>query len=177
MSTTLNDSMNNANDITTSAKHGSGGGVASAGSVLLRGVQAAAAVVSMLRVLRVVGALVRFGRTRRAPAGSLAVLGAGVAVGAGLGVLFAPRAGADVRRAILGRLKGLAHDTGRAVEKVEAGADEVQKKVDDLAGKAGEPVVLAEQELGSAVTLRPAMIKEASIGTGGPAGAGNHHPA
>jgi hypothetical protein len=40
---------------------------------------------------------------RRGPLGAVTIFGAGVAVGAGIGVMFAPSSGADLRRAILGR--------------------------------------------------------------------------
>ena len=39
---------------------------------------------------------------RRGPLPAVTIFGAGVAVGAGIGVMFAPSSGADLRRAILG---------------------------------------------------------------------------
>jgi hypothetical protein len=43
----------------------------------------------------------RAGEWKRSPLVSIAIFGAGVAVGAGAGLLFAPMSGADMRRTLL----------------------------------------------------------------------------
>jgi len=125
MSTTLNDTMDTAKSVLDSArestehavgtaKHAMGSArdgtehaVSSARSTLLDGVKTVTGIVSMLRDLGVSDALGWVGLARRrSPLVSVAMFGAGVAVGAGIGVMLAPTSGADLRRAILGRLMG-----------------------------------------------------------------------
>jgi hypothetical protein len=125
MSTTLNDTMDTAKSLLDSARestehavgtarHAMGSArdstehaATSARSTLLDGVKTVSGIVAMLRDLGVNDALGWVGLSRRrSPLLSVAMFGAGVAVGAGIGLMFAPTSGADLRRAILGRLMG-----------------------------------------------------------------------
>jgi gas vesicle protein len=123
MSTTLNDTMDTANGALDSARESTGHAVGSARSSIVDGVKAVSGIVAMLRDLGVNDALGWVGLSRtRSPLRGLAVFGAGVALGAGVGVLFAPMSGGDLRRAILGRLMG---PIGGAKEAVKTEAREV----------------------------------------------------
>jgi hypothetical protein len=125
MSTTLNDTMDTAKSVLDSARESTGHAVgtamhamgsardgtehavSSARSTLLDGVKSVTGIVAMLRDLGVSDALGWVGLARRrSPLLSIAMFGAGMAVGAGIGVMLAPTSGADLRRAILGRLMG-----------------------------------------------------------------------
>jgi hypothetical protein len=93
------------------------------------------------KVLDVMGVIRRIGmddvlgtvglarKRRSTPFAAMGSFGAGLAVGAGLGVLFAPKAGSDTRRAIK---SGLASILGSA-KKMET---EVVAKVDEKLGSA-----------------------------------------
>jgi len=152
MSTTLNDTMGTAKHVLDSAKEGSahaigtakhaidsakestGHAVSSARTTFLDGVKVVTGVVTMLRALGVDDALGWVGLSRRrSPIVSASIFGAGVALGAGVGVLFAPMSGLELRRAILGRLMGPLDTAKDAVKKVEheviAGAEAVKEVV------------------------------------------------
>jgi len=123
------------------AKDGTQHAISSARSTLIDGIHAVNGVVSILRGLQVTDALGWFGLARRrGPFGSLALFGAGVAVGTGVGMLFAPKSGAETRRALFGGLMGLE-------KKAEAGAKEIEEKAENLAGKAKDAVVNAEHKV------------------------------
>lgn len=71
------------------------------GSKLADGIHAAAKLFATLRDLGVDDALGWAGLERRhGPWRSIGVFGAGIAVGAGVGILFAPRSGKDTRKAL-----------------------------------------------------------------------------
>jgi hypothetical protein len=73
-------------------------------STVWRGLDVVSALVALARSIDGSDGLVRLrpGR-RRGPLEAVTIFGAGLAVGAGIGVMLAPRSGADLRRAILGR--------------------------------------------------------------------------
>ena len=152
MSTTLNDTMDTARNVLDSARESGGHAlgtarhamgsardgtehaVTSARSTLLDGVKTMTGIVAMLRDLGVSDALGWVGLSRRrSPLLSVAMFGAGVAVGAGAGLMFAPTSGADLRRAILGRLMGpmdAVKDTVRKdAHEVSEGAKAVKEAV------------------------------------------------
>jgi gas vesicle protein len=149
MSSMLNDTIGTAKDAVQSAKVGTGFAVSSARSTLLDGIQAVGGLVRMIRGLGLDDGLAWIGLSRRRGAfRDLAVFSAGLAVGAGAGLLFAPMSGADTRRAILDQVKGLKkveRDVESKVEskmaegaevlkdKVDAAADVVKEKVDAAA--------------------------------------------
>jgi len=149
MSTTLNDTMDAARNKMESAKEtakeGTEHAVKNVRSVLLDGIHAVSGVVSIIRGLQLADPLAWIGLTRRqSPLVPLMHFGAGVAVGVGAGMLFAPMSGADMRRTILGRFKAIE-------QKAEAGAKEIEEKIEektgDLAGKAKDAVVSAQHKV------------------------------
>ena len=120
MSNTLNDTMDAAKDLVDSAKTGTQHAVSSARSTVFDGIHALSSVVSMLRGLEMDDALGWVGLARRrGPLFPLALLGAGILVGTGVGVLIAPQSGQRTRRAILDALKGLEQKAEHLVDKVE----------------------------------------------------------
>lgn len=97
-----------------------------AGTTLTSGVHAAAKVFTALRELGVGDALRRFGlERRRSPLLSLGVFGAGIAVGAGVGILFAPKSGKDTRAAIASAFKRGEKKAESVVAEAGAGFHEV----------------------------------------------------
>ena len=135
MSNTLNNTMDAAKDLMESAKSGTEHAASSARSTLLDGIHAVSSVVSMLRALQVNDALGWVGlERRRGPAFPLLAFGAGIIVGAGVGMMIAPRSGEQTRRALLDALMG-------AEKKVEAEAKEIEKKAEKMAGKVEDKVV------------------------------------
>lgn len=153
MSTTLNETMDTAKSLMGSAKDGTEHAVTSARSTLFDGIRTAASVYATLRGLGLTDALGWIGlQRRRSPLGSIATFGAGMVVGAGVGMLFAPMSGAETRRAILGRFKGLEQDAKATIDKVEASAKDLEGKAEDLVGKAKDTVVNAEQKVEKKLT-------------------------
>lgn len=75
-------------------------------SLLMKGIAATVSVVSLVRQADRGLGLLGLSR-RRSPLLSLGVFGAGVAVGTGVGLLFAPASGADTRRAVAARFQAL----------------------------------------------------------------------
>jgi hypothetical protein len=73
-------------------------------STAWRGANAVSALVALAHSIEGSDGLARRGPARRrGRPGGVTIFSAGVAVGAGIGVIFAPTSGADLRRAILGR--------------------------------------------------------------------------
>ena len=134
MSNTLNNTMDTAKDLMETAKSGTQHAASSARGALFDGIHAVSSVVSMLRALQMSDALGWIGlERRRGPFTTLAAFGAGMIVGAGVGVLIAPRSGATTRRALLDALMG-------AEQKVEAEAKEIEKKAERMVGKVEDKV-------------------------------------
>lgn len=175
MNTKINDSMDSVKDIVSSAKEGTEHAVASTRSVVLDGIRMVGGVVSILRGIGVGDALGWFGLARRRSGlSTLASFGAGMVVGTGVGMLFAPKSGADTRQAIKDTVIGLLGDAGRTVAKAEAtvedGAKQVGAKVEDLATKAKTAAIRVEHDIADAVTD---ASKEPARVASGP---GNHRP-
>lgn len=178
MNTKINDSMDSVKDIVSSAKEGTEHAVASTRSVVLDGIRMVGGVVSILRGFGVGDALGWFGLARRRSGlSTVASFGAGMFVGTGVGMLFAPRSGADTRQAIKNTVIGLLSDAGRTVAKAEAsiegGAKQVGAKVEDLASKAKTAAVRVEHDIAAAVTERADPPKEPARVAPDP---GNHRP-
>ena len=96
----------------------------------LKGMSAAAGIVTMLRHLDLDDGLSWFGlERRRTPLTTVAIFGAGIVVGAGIGCLFAPMSGAAARLAILKAIR-------RGEAEVEHKAEEIVDKAEELANKA-----------------------------------------
>ncbi len=158
MASMLNETMATAKNLMGSAREGSlhaveaakdgtGHAVTSARSSLLDGVRAVSGILSMLRGLDSNDALGWVGLARRrSPLVMMAIFGAGFAVGAGAGVLFAPTSGKDLRGAILKGWKGLMSDAKNVAERAGDEVVKIEHKAEDLAGKAQDAVVKAEHE-------------------------------
>lgn len=159
MSTMMNDSMDTAKDLMSSAKQGTEHAVESTRATIFDGLRAAASVLSILRGFGLGDALGWVGlRRRHSPGSAIAVFGAGVAVGAGLGILFAPTSGSDTRSSILGLVGGLKADARRAAHKVEEGGAEIRAKVDEMAGQVKDAAIKAEHKVERTVTGRGEVI-------------------
>jgi gas vesicle protein len=160
MSNILNDTVCSAKDAVESVKEGAGQVVDSvkegaehvasnARVTWLDGAKAVAGLVSTVRAIGVDDALALIGLSRRrSPLLSFAIFGAGVAVGAGVSLMFAPMSGADLRRAILRQLQGLEHEAKDVIERAETG---VEQKAEELSGKARETVNKVERQVAEKV--------------------------
>lgn len=139
MQTTPSQIIDTTKDMFGSAKDGTEHAAASARSTLFDGIRTAASVYATLRGLGLGDALGWVGLARRrGPLAGFATFGAGFAVGAGFGMVFAPMSGAALRGAIVGRLKGVEDDAKRTIDKAEAGAKDLEGKAADLVGKAAD---------------------------------------
>lgn len=118
------------------AKDGAGHALSRAIAIAIDGAKAVAGITAVLRALGVNDALGWVGlRRRRDPLFSVAIFGAGLAIGAGVGVLFAPSSGAKLRRSMLRGWKGFKGETKDAIEKIES---EVKADVKVVTEKAEE---------------------------------------
>jgi gas vesicle protein len=147
--------LGTAKNVMESAKEGTEHTFTSVMSTVLKGASAVTGFVAMVRSLDLDDGLSWFGLARRRrPLHTLAAFGAGVAVGAGVGVLFAPMSGAALRRAILGEAKDLEREAKHTLEKVETevkeGVDKGMDKAEALAGKAKDGVKKVEHKVGEA---------------------------
>jgi len=164
----LNGTMKAARHMVESATEGAENAYDNARDGTSRGFQAAIGLVHLLRSLDGDDVLGWVGLQRRSSIRTWVVLGAGIAVGAGVGVLLAPTSGEELRRNILARLKGLQEDTKAAADKlgadVKQGVKDAEKKVETLAVKAGDKLKEAEK----AIERKAAVPKDAE-GDFGPA--------
>jgi hypothetical protein len=87
-----------------SAREGAGKGLATAVGAMVRAVNTVSGVLATLRALDRDDGLAWIGLARRRPLRSAVMFASGLTMGAGLGVLFAPMAGAEMRRTLLARL-------------------------------------------------------------------------
>ncbi len=162
MSSTWNDTLTSAWTILTAANDGKAGAdhaVAKGRITWWDGVKAVTGIVSMLGGFKPRYAFRLIGLMRRGSLGSLGVFGAGLALGAGAGMLMAPRSGVRTRRMIMRQIGGLEDQAkstlDHAASEVKAEAKAVGDKVEDLAGKAKDAVVEAEhQAVSSAFTVK-----------------------
>lgn len=125
-------------------------------STLMKGIATTVSVVSLLR--QVDRGLGRLGLSRRkSPFTSLALFGAGAAVGASVGVLFAPASGADTRRAIADRFRGLVSHEPVSSEKGEKN-EKNEKGEKGEKNEKGEMKADAAASTASAPAARPATV-------------------
>jgi gas vesicle protein len=137
------------------ARHGTENAVHGTRSALLDVVHTLGGLIATLRGLDRDDALGWVGLARRrGPLPSIAIFGAGMLMGAGIGVLFAPMSGAQMRSAILGRVKGVKEDVKESIDQVASEVKEVEakveKKVENLAGKVGDAVKKTADDVKSA---------------------------
>jgi hypothetical protein len=101
----MNDTMKTAVHGVESIREGTEHTLVSTVATLVKGFNAVSGVVAMVRSLDRDDGLAWFGLARRrSPLRSAGTFSAGVALGAGFGLLFAPTSGAEMRRTLLGRL-------------------------------------------------------------------------
>jgi hypothetical protein len=120
MSSTLNDTRKTAVEGVESVREGTRHTFVSTLATVMKGVNAVSGVVALLHRLDRDDGLAWLGLARRrSPLLSGGMFGAGVIAGAGLGLLFAPMSGAELRSLLMGRSnKG----SGDAPAKVTNGA-------------------------------------------------------
>ncbi len=159
MSSALNDTLSEARQILASAnteathavgsaKHAMGSAkdgaehaVASAKTTWLDGVKAVTGMVAMIRGLQADDALGWVGLSRRrSPMAAIGIFGAGMVVGAGAALLFAPMSGEQTRRRILGGFAGVKSE-------VKSDVAAVGNKVEEIASQAKDAVIHAEHRV------------------------------
>jgi hypothetical protein len=151
MSNILTDTMNTAKDGMESTKEGTLHTVAHVLSMIVKGASATAGIIATLRQLDRDDGLAWFGLARRRnPLVTVAIFGAGAAVGAGIALLFAPASGADLRSTIMGR------------SKLEIVARKIETKVEDAADAAVSAMKCAADDVKHAITDAPHNGKPAS---------------
>ena len=139
----------------TAAEHSA----ASVLATMLKGLSAAASIATMVRHLDLDDGLSWFGLARRRnPLSTLAIFGAGIVVGTGVGFLFAPVSGAQARRAIRAPIddfmrKG-ADVIHRGEAEIEHKAEELGHKAEEFGHKAEELVSKAETQVKKAVGVQ-----------------------
>jgi hypothetical protein len=104
MSTTMNDTRKAAMHGVQSVREGTEQTLAATFSTVVKGVNALSSIAGMLRSLDGSAGLAWLGLARRRPLQATAIFSAGIALGAGLGFLFAPVPGSELRRALLARV-------------------------------------------------------------------------
>ncbi|MGK4003532.1 YtxH domain-containing protein [Sorangium sp. So ce1036] len=132
MSNRLNDAVGTAKVVYESAKDGAGVAATSARATLFDVAKAAVGIATTIRALGVDDALGWVGLSRkRSPMTTIAVFGAGVALGAGVAALLSPTSGEALRRDLLNRLDGLKHKAGDALRQAGREARQAERKVEE----------------------------------------------
>lgn len=141
MSTTISDAMGTAKEVLGSAKGGAGHAASSARSTFFDVAKFAIGVATTLRGFGVDDALGFVGLARKRSAlSSIGILGAGIVVGAGVGVLLAPMSGRSLRRMLLKGLDDVRNDAGEKLNKVGEEVKEIERKVESKVDDAAELV-------------------------------------
>lgn len=181
MSTTLDHAKDTAKDAFGSAKEaidsakGSAEHAASnARSSFLDFAKFAVSVFSTVRGFSSDDALGLIGLARRRSALSdLPAFGAGVVVGAGVGLLFAPMSGTALRRTLLRSLNDLKQEAGdkleQAGDEVKAVERKVEKKASDVADAVKGKVEAAEESVKETIAEGKSAISSKT------SSAGNNH--
>jgi hypothetical protein len=136
MTSSLNDSMKHTFE---AAQHDGARAAKSVRSSWAEGVHVASSIISIARSLGVDDALGWIGLSRRRGGlSTFTTFGAGMAVGAAVGVMFAPMSGRDLRHSVLEKLSALNGSTKKAVLRVEADVEDATsgllKKVEHAVG-------------------------------------------
>lgn len=145
MSSTLNDTMNTAKHVMDAAKEGAEHAMHStqkgARSSLLGTVTAVGGLVSVLRAFDLDEGLGWIGLTRKRTAfrsaalSTAAFFGAGIVLGTGAALLFAPASGAQTRRAIRGRIEDLKRDAEHTFDQAESEVKQLEHKAESFVTK------------------------------------------
>lgn len=121
----------NAGQAAETVKDGAAHVVASTRSAAVDGIRAAAGLIGVLRSFDGDDALGWVGLARRRhPLYTFALFGAGVAVGAGVGMLLAPMSGQKLRAMILGQLQRAKEQTKESIGEAATTVKEVEKDVE-----------------------------------------------
>lgn len=141
-----------AKHVMGSARDGAEHAATSARTTWFDGIKAVTGMVSMLRGLQADDALGMVGLSRRrSPVAAMGIFSAGVVVGAGAALLFAPMAGTETRRRLMSAFSGLKGDAKSTIDavgaEVKADVDAVAHKVEDLASQAKDAVIAAEHKV------------------------------
>ena len=156
MSNMLNNTMSTAKDFVDCAKRETQHVASSARSSLVDGIHALSSVVTMMRALQMDDALGWVGLARRrGPVFPLALFGAGMIVGTGVGMLVAPASGVRTRRALFSAFKGFEQKAEAEAKQIEQKAevlvDKVETKVAQNAGAAKQAIKTKAEEAAFAV--------------------------
>ncbi len=155
---TLDATVKNAQKLMDETKDNAGHAATKARSTMFEGIHAIASTITMLRGLGIGDALRWAGLQRRpSPLVPMFTFGAGFLAGAAAGILFAPMAGADVRRKLADRAMGLERDAEKAGADAKA---RVEDKADVLAGKAKDAVNDVESKAKDAYNTAESKAKE-----------------
>lgn len=178
MSSTLNDTINTARHVMESAKDGTEHAMHSAQkgarSSLLGTVTAVGGLVSILRGFDLDEGLGLIGLTRKRTAFRSAALttaaffGAGLAIGTGAALLFAPASGAETRRAIRGRFDELKRDAEDTFERAGDEVKQLEHKAESFVTKAADTAKKAEHKVSDSVQTAKTAAKsgvDAALGT------------
>jgi gas vesicle protein len=172
METLLNGTMSAAKNVVESAREGAEQAfgsarqgtekaVSSTRSVLAEGIRTVGQIVGALRSLDRDDALGWVGLSRRrGPLGSIAFFGAGMVVGAGVGMLLAPVSGGEMRNAILRRFQGLKEDAQGSLNRAASEVKDVEAKVEAFVGKAAGAAKKVEIKVSSDAE----QAKDAAVG-------------
>ena len=140
MSTAMNNTMSTSSEGCESTEKAAENAGAISLSTLFKAAKMALGVSSALRAL----GIDVFGWTRllgkRGPLGATVLFGAGLAVGTGAGVLFAPASGESTRRALLRRLDGMKRDALGGIEKVGDEVKEIEHRIEESVSDAADAV-------------------------------------
>lgn len=172
MSSTLNNTMNTAKHMMESTKDGAEHAMHSAQkgarTSLLGTVTAVGGVVSILRGFDLDEGLGWIGLTRKRTAFRTAVIstvacfGAGVVIGTGAAMLFAPASGAETRRALRGRLEGLKRDAEDTFERAGTEVKQLERKAESFVTRAVDSAKKAEHKVEEKVSEGVQTAKDAA---------------
>lgn len=142
---TMDSARETAGHVMDSAKEGTEKAVATTTSAFFEGVRAVNNLISTIRSLDTNDALGFIGlERRRSGFSTVAIFGAGIAVGAGVGMILAPMAGSDLRKMILSQFTKATNDATTAVkdaeQKVEEAVKGAEKKVEEKVSAGAEVV-------------------------------------
>lgn len=157
MLTAMNHALGLATSVIELATGGTGHTTSGTRSTLTDALKLALGVSSAIRGLGFDGLSWAGLRSRRSPLATAAFVGAGLAVGAGIGILFAPRSGASIRRTLLRSLEGMKREAQGEIEKV---GDEVKEIEGQVEKKVGQVVGTVKSRVDAAADEVKATAKD-----------------
>ncbi|MEP7121118.1 MAG: YtxH domain-containing protein [Byssovorax sp.] len=135
-----------------SAKDGADHAVTSARATWFDGIKAVTGMVAMIRSLQADDALGWVGLSRRrSPVATIGIFSAGMVLGAGAALLFAPMSGEETRRRIFGSLAGIKSEAkstlDHAAAEVKSDVAAVGSRIEEVASHAKDAVIEAEHKV------------------------------